>query len=286
MGALIGLLGFVGLIVGLVSLIRPLRFLRINSRKQAGIVIGISFVLLLAGVALTPTEDDDSDVVAGDTNTTVVDVDSTTTTAPDETTTTVATTTTTQPPTTTTTLPPTTTTTLPEVLAEGEGRGDDVVELDIPGVPVIIELTHAGRSNFAVWSLDAGFDSLDLLVNEIGSYEGTRPMQFLDDELVTGLEISADGDWSYVVKPLAQVDRRTCAFEGEGDDVVIVENFIDSGGAATLTNTGNSNFAIWAWGTDRDLLVNDIGPYEGTVRVSSGLFIWDITATGGWTVDC
>ena len=114
MGVLIGLLGFVGLIIGIISLIRPLKIRRIKSRKQAGTVIGISFVLVLIGGALTPTEDADSDVVASDTTTTVADVDSTTTTSPDETTTTVATTTTTTLPpttTTTTTLPPTTTTT-------------------------------------------------------------------------------------------------------------------------------------------------------------------------------
>ena len=50
----------------------------------------------------------------------------------------------------------------------------------------------------------------------------------------------------------------------------------------------DTNFSIWAWGTDdRDLIVNEIGPYEGTVRVPSGLFVWDITGNGGnWTIDC
>jgi hypothetical protein len=53
------------------------------------------------------------------------------------------------------------------------------------------------------------------------------------------------------------------------------------------TNTGDRHFAIWAWGeTSRDLIVNDAGPYEGTVLVESGLPVWDITATGEWTVDC
>ena len=33
--------------------------------------------------------------------------------------------------------------------------------------------------------------------------------------------------------------------------------------------------------------MNDIGPYEGTVFVSSGLFIWDVTGNeGDWTIDC
>ena len=64
-------------------------------------------------------------------------------------------------------------------------------------------------------------------------------------------------------------------------------DFADDGGAATLSHDGDSNFAIWAWGVaGRDLLVNEIGAYDGTVLVESGLSIWDITADGNWTVTC
>ena len=56
--------------------------------------------------------------------------------------------------------------------------------------------------------------------------------------------------------------------------------------AATLTHNGDSNFSVWAWGTTRDLLVNEIGAYDGTVLVESGLFIWDVSADGDWTVTC
>jgi hypothetical protein len=31
------------------------------------------------------------------------------------------------------------------------------------------------------------------------------------------------------------------------------------------------NFAIWGYGNDRDLLVNEIAPYSGTVVVASSL---------------
>ena len=74
---------------------------------------------------------------------------------------------------------------------------------------------------------------------------------------------------------------------GESDDVVLVFDFSDSGGAATLTHNGDSNFAVWAWGsTGRDLLVNEIGAYDGTVLVESGLVTWDVSADGDWTVIC
>lgn len=241
------------------------------------VLIAFGALTVVAGIA--GSSEDAVDEAAGTATTTIIAQETTTTEDSDTATTTEATST-------TTTESPTTTTTLPEVLAEGEGSGDDVVEIDIPGDAAIVELTHSGSSNFAVWSLGANFDQIDLLVNEIGDYSGVRPIQFLVGEEVSGLEITAGGDWAYTIKPLVYAPSATCRFTGIGDSVVLVTNFQGSGGTATLTNTGDGNFAIWAYGDDRDLLVNEIGPYEGTIRVPSGLFIWDIAAVGEWTVDC
>ncbi len=51
MGALLGIVGRVGVVVGVISLIRPIQRLRITTRKQAGIVTAASFVLLLVGTS-------------------------------------------------------------------------------------------------------------------------------------------------------------------------------------------------------------------------------------------
>jgi hypothetical protein len=68
---------------------------------------------------------------------------------------------------------------------------------------------------------------------------------------------------------------------------VSISNFVNSGGPATLTHSGSSNFIVRAWGfPDRDLLVNEIGNYAGTVLVAPGLYAWDISADGSWTIDC
>jgi len=229
------------------------------------IIVGVLIVV----AALSPTPEEEA---APSSTTSTTQESETTTTTPEETTTTRA---------------PTTTTTLPPILAEGSGRGDDVVNLELPSVPVVVELTHAGSSNFAVWSLDAAFENVDLLVNTIGDYDGIRPVQWEDDETVTGLEITADGNWTYEIRPLLQEPQQACLVEGTGDSVVLLTDFTSGGGAADLTHNGTSNFAIWAWGSSgADLLVNEIGGYEGTVRVSSGLFAWDITADGDWTINC
>ena len=115
-------------------------------------------------------------------------------------------------------------------------------------------------------------------------------MQSEEGEAVGILEITATGNWEVTIEPLTQARLVFCSegsAVGEGDDVVVVVDFSDSGGAATLTHNGDSNFTIWAWGVaGRDLLVNEIGAYNGTVLVESGLFIWEVSADGDWTVTC
>jgi len=183
--------------------------------------------------------------------------------------------------------PPTTTTTTIPDLGSGSGNGDKVVPLNLPNVPVVIRLTHNGSSNFIVWSLDKSFGKVDLLVNEIGRYSGTRQMQFDAREPVAGLEIRADGAWTYEISRLSDEPTQSCRIAGSGDSVVSISNFTSSGGPATLTHNGSSNFIVWAWGfPDRDLLVNEIGSYSGTVLVASGLYAWEVSADGSWTINC
>jgi len=46
----------------------------------------------------------------------------------------------------------------------------------------------------------------------------------------------------------------------------------------------HSNFVIWAYGTMRDLLVNEIAPYTGTVIAKSDTIILVIEASGEWSI--
>jgi hypothetical protein len=72
------------------------------------------------------------------------------------------------------------------------GRGDDVVSFEKPNVPAVIHMTHQGSSNFAVINYDSSGEKIDLLVNEIGRYDGVRPLDFGSDEWSDRLEINAD----------------------------------------------------------------------------------------------
>src|SRR5699024_5894531 len=99
---------------------------------------------------------------------------------------------------------------------EISGVGDDIVELDISGdEPVIAHITHNGSSNFQVTGYTSDGDRAGGLVNEIGPYEGTRPINLQGPE-VKELDITADGSWTVIIQPLinAQPAEASGATEG------------------------------------------------------------------------
>lgn len=219
----------------------------------------------------TPTEADDTSATTSAPDTTT----------PSTTTTTIATTTTSS--TTTTTTTPTTTTTEPAWTAfTVSGSGDDVIDFTIPGdEPAALHIEHSGGSNFAVVTYSAAGERLDLLVNEIGAYSGTVPVNLYSGEEVAEIEITAGGAWTIEALPPADLPTLGDTAEGTGDAVLI--NLSDST-RLSITHEGESNFAVLSHGARRELLVNEIGSYSGTVRVDSGSVLLQITADGSWTI--
>ncbi|MGA9347980.1 MAG: hypothetical protein WBW48_04155 [Anaerolineae bacterium] len=167
------------------------------------------------------------------------------------------------------------------------GRGDDVVNVDKPDVPAIarISTTQSG-GNFAVISYDSSGNRIGLLVNKIGSYSGTRPIDFFDDEHTGRFEVKADGSWRIEILPLTSARSLSVPgrISGTGDDVIILRG--STPGVATISHRGDSNFAVIAYGTlGRDLLVNEIGSYDGKVIVSDYAIALEMVADGNWSVD-
>ncbi|NMO57595.1 cellulose biosynthesis cyclic di-GMP-binding regulatory protein BcsB [Actinoplanes sp. TBRC 11911] len=70
------------------------------------------------------------------------------------------------------------------------GKGDDVVVLG--GAATKARITHTkGQSNFVVEAYNLESGQGGLLINEIGGYSGTRPLQ-----APALVQITADGNWS------------------------------------------------------------------------------------------
>ncbi|WP_240685956.1 hypothetical protein [Bacillus thuringiensis] len=74
------------------------------------------------------------------------------------------------------------------------GHGDDVVFIEVPSGNHIIKLKHTGSRNFIIKVNDK-----NLLVNKIGSYEGSASQVFQDTGMYS-FGVKADGDWSITIE--------------------------------------------------------------------------------------
>jgi hypothetical protein len=165
------------------------------------------------------------------------------------------------------------------------GSGDDVVDIDKWSGPAILRITYHGGSNFVVWNYGTDGEKIDLLVNTIGSYEGTRPLDFMDDEFTTRFQIESSGQWEITILPFIEIrtEQVPSTFIGRGDDVIYLNGEPDL--LRIDASTAKSNFVIWGFGNRIDLLVNEIAPYDGVVIAGSDIFVLVIEAEGDWSIE-
>ena len=169
-----------------------------------------------------------------------------------------------------------------------KGRGSRVVKFTIPEDAIAIaQITEKGTSNFAVWTIAADGSSNQLLVNEIGSYKGTRLFDTGSDEHSVAFKIESNGSWTITVRPVTQAkawDPSTVS-KGTGSMVLRVAPASDGFVVIGVTHRGSSNFAVWSYTADsRDLLFNEIGRYSGESVLPDGTLLLEIEADGAWTV--
>ena len=160
--------------------------------------------------------------------------------------------------------------------AEYTGSGDDVVDINVDSAALLHFSCPACDGNVSVTT--DGDERL--LVNEIGAYFGTHLINVYDGSTTSLAEITADADWTLVIGDLSELPAPGTDLSGTGDSVVILA---DGNTRAKITHDGESNFAVKSFGGDRpDLLVNEIGPYSGTVVIEPGVI--QVNADGAWTI--
>jgi len=155
----------------------------------------------------------------------------------------------------------------------------------------IVTLTHTGSSNFAVWLLDSNGENVDLLVNEIGSFDGSTALG-IEVAGAYALDITADGAWTIKIEQLKPTSApgvpRT--FTGTGPKVSSLFWLDKTLTTFEMSHDGSSNFAVWLLdsnGENVDLLVNEIGSFDGSTAIgvpAAGVYILDIEADGDWTI--
>lgn len=167
------------------------------------------------------------------------------------------------------------------------GQGDYVLDFNKwNDDPAVLHLKNIGSGNFAVWNYGKDGIKIDLLANTIGNYEGFLPLDFLKNEDTTRLEIKSDGQWTVEILPFAPQYLHMFdipgIYNGNGDDVI----FIKEPDIAKFDCQFKGNFAVWSYGgTSRDLVVNEIAPYSGTVVLRKDTVILIVKAPGAWSVD-
>jgi hypothetical protein len=167
------------------------------------------------------------------------------------------------------------------------GTGDNIVDVKKSEEPALLKAKYTGSSNFIVTNYGSDGEKIDLLINTIGSYDGVVPLDFLKGEQTARFEVKASGPWELQILPFSKARKFAVptTITGTGDDV-----FIIGGGKPDLLKVDASkasrNFVVWAYGdSGRDLIVNEIAPYTGTVVVASSTILLVVTATGAWSLD-
>lgn len=154
----------------------------------------------------------------------------------------------------------------------------------------IFTLMHSGSSNFSILLMDGDGKYVSLLVNEIGSFSGSKAVK-IDKAGPYILNITADGSWTVnITQPRVSTASATTSFSGTGQQASQLFYLSKGLHVFNMTHEGNSNFAILLMdknGGYVDLLVNEIGSFNGSKAVGiskSGIYLFDISADGNWSV--
>ena len=167
------------------------------------------------------------------------------------------------------------------------GTGDSIVDIAKGDYPAIMLAKHTGGSNFIVTNYDSSNNEISLLINTIGAYEGTRPLDFLVGEQTARFEIKAGGTWEIQILPLSQVRHVSIpgTVQGTGDDVFYLDGSNPDTIAANASQA-SGNFILYSYSDNGyDLVFNEIAPYTGTALLNNTTFLISLEATGPWSLD-
>ncbi len=167
-----------------------------------------------------------------------------------------------------------------------EGSGDQTIQIvpPVPNTPFVATLTNAVAGPFIVDSLDNAGVAIDNLVDTIGVYTGTVPVDFNPSLAKTGgLQIQAPGAWTVELKALRSLPTFTTDYSGTGDGVVVYNG---ERGNATFARTGKGPVVVTVYpsldGGLPDTLVNDKDDVQTEVLIPSSGVV-QVQTEGPWS---
>ncbi len=185
------------------------------------------------------------------------------------------------------------------------GTGDKVSEkFELQAGVTIFHMTHSGSSNFAVTLCNDTGGYVELLANEIGTYDGATLIGVKDGNIVGAepgkhyLDIDADGAWSIIIEQprVASGAALPQTLTGSGPEVSVPLQLTTGTVVFNMTHDGSSNFAVTLWsdsGAYEELIANEIGAYSGEtsvtvgngiLQVAPGIAWLNVDADGAWTI--
>lgn len=173
----------------------------------------------------------------------------------------------------------------PQVLA---GKGQQATtKFNLPDGLVVFDMQHDGKRNFIVKVLDDQGKTVELLVNDIGPFEGSKAVGIKGGTFV--MDVSADGNWSITARHPDQVGDGVDQ-NGVGQEATGLVRLPQGLLTVQMQHDGKRNFIVRmldAQGKTVELLVNEIGPFDGSkaLRVpSAGWYLFDVAADGNWSI--
>ena len=165
-----------------------------------------------------------------------------------------------------------------------EGTGNERINVTLPdggGELAIADITHRGERNFYVSAYDADDSLIGGVATGQGDYTGTVVLNALFDLETSSLDVLADGRWTITIRSIDTLETLPGPYSGTGDSVFRYEG---TGGTAASTYEGESNFIVWSYGENKQLLENEIGAFTGTTEMQAGPAIIAVVARGEWTM--
>ena len=170
------------------------------------------------------------------------------------------------------------------------GSGDSILDIEKPDDEVLIYVRgNSASRHFGVTGYGADGECTGLFVHtslrpQPDPYEGVRPLDFMQGQETTRLEIDASGRWQIEIRSLrsARTVEAGDIIKGDGDDVFLIKGSPDA--AVIEGNAAGRNFAVTAYGTSADILVNTVDPYVGVVMMPPDSSVVEVTTIGPWEV--
>jgi len=175
------------------------------------------------------------------------------------------------------------------VVLSFSGTGSDVVKFKKPiSDAMLITTSWTGcDGNNTIYSLDSSGGENDLLVNTIGSYQGSSIINKNDGEATAALKIEGAGRWKVTLKPITEAKQwdGTEPLSGASDDVLVVKGVFTGLDSLKFTSTrADGNITVYGLGDNEELIVNDIGNFSGKYLVPEGIVLFQISSDGHWNL--